>query len=165
MENTDMTISGTNLKASLRMLDKMGERNLEQLRESAPEQTERLEKLGNLLSNEDFAKQFAACADKEAAAKLFADHGFEITMEELEALMAQIKAIFQKLVENDGELSEEDLEMIAGGISESSIDSFLVGFFGVIGAAVGTIICPGLGGYLGAVIGCAIGGYMAESDF
>ena len=65
MENTDMMISGTNLKASLRSMDKMGERNLEQLRESAPEQTERLEKLGNLLSNEDFAKQFAACADKD----------------------------------------------------------------------------------------------------
>ncbi len=80
-------------------------------------------------------------------------------------MLVQKMVICQKLVENDGELSEEDLEMIAGGISESSIDSFLVGFFGVIGAAVGTIICPGVGSYIGTAIGGAIGGYMAESDF
>lgn len=161
-----INVNQENLNASVRYLDKVGEANMEKLRESNPELAERLDKLGSLFGSEDFCKQLAACADKEAAAKLFADHGFEITMEELEALMAQIKGICRKLVENDGELSEEDLEMVAGGaISESTIDSFLVGFFSVIGAAIGTVICPGIGSYIGAAVGGAVGGYMAENDF
>ena len=75
------------LNASVRYLNKTGEANLEKLKAANHEEAERFAKLGELLSNEEFANQFVACADKEAAARLFADHDFAITMEELEEMM------------------------------------------------------------------------------
>ena len=150
------------LNASVRYLNKVGESNLEKMKVDAPELAQRFEKLGALLSNENFAKQFAACADKEAAAKLFADHDFEITLEEAGDLMTQIKTMAQKLIDNDGELQEEDLELVSGGWSWIRfLEIVCFTCITVSGAALGTIICPGVGSAIGAVIGAAIGNAIA----
>ena len=155
-------INHENLNGSLRMLDKMGEMQLQHMKETDPAAAEQMEKLGNLLSSEDFCKQFAACADNEAAAKLFADNGFAITAEQAEALMAQIKAIGQKLMDNDGELDEEDLEMIAGGASKEFLQEVMVVSGMGFGASVGSAICPGLGTVIGLFIGGWLAGWLAK---
>ena len=155
-------INRENLSASARMLDKMGEMNLQRMKEADPTAAEQMEKLGNLLSSEDFCKQFAACADNEAAAKLFADNGFAITAEQVEALMTQIKAIGQKLVDNDGELPEEDLEMIAGGSSKELLKEVMVVSGMGFGASVGSAICPGIGTIIGFFVGAWLAGRAAR---
>ena len=164
MEEFFMTkmINNENLSASVRMLDKMGEMQLQHMKENDPAAAEQMEKLSNLLSSEDFCKQFAACADNEAAAKLFADNGFALTAEQAEALMAQIKAIAQKLVDNDGELEEEDLEVIAGGASKELLKEVMVVSGMGFGASVGSAILPGVGSFLGWIIGTAAAAWLAK---
>ena len=158
-------INRENLNGSLRMLDKMGEMELQRMKENDPAAAEQMEKLGNLLGSEDFCKQFAACADNEAAAKLFADNGFAITAEQVEALMTQIKAIGQKLVDNDGELPEEDLEMIAGGAAkknEGALKGIMYTSGGIFGLSLGSAILPGVGSFIGWMIGTAAAAWLAR---
>ena len=153
------TINQNNLNASLRMLDKMGKASLEQLKATDPQQGERLEQLNSLLKNEDFCQKFIACAHKQEAARLFADYGLTLTETELEGLISQIRTITQKLLDNDGELSEEHLEQIAGGWSWGSFFAALasgVTFAGTGGAIVGSTI-PGIGTVVGGLIGAVVG--------
>ena len=155
------TINQDNLNASLRMLDKMGEANLEQLKRTDPALAERMEQLGALSRNEDFCKQFLSCPDKQAAVRLFADHGLVLTEDEVEMLALQINSLTKKLMENDGTLSEEELEQISGG---NLLDGICYGTagglaFAAAGAAIGTLFCPGLGSIIGAVIG-GLGGAL-----
>ena len=151
------------LNASVRYLNKTGEANLEKLKAANHEEAERFAKLGELLSNESFAKQFVACADKEAAAKLFADHDFAITMEELEDLIVQIKTLRQQLLNNDGELSEDALEMVAGGFNwKGFLEGLFVSYTTVLGTLIGTAICPGAGTVVGAAAGALVGGLILE---
>ena len=154
------------MNASLRMLDKMGEMTLHHMKETDPAAAEQLEKLGNLFNNEDFCKQFVACENKETAAKLFADNGFAITMEQVEALMTQLKAIGQKLVDNDGQLTEVDLEMIAGGegagLTKGAAEGLMFGSGAVAGACIGSAICPGLGTFIGFILGVCGAAWLAK---
>jgi predicted ribosomally synthesized peptide with nif11-like leader len=152
------------LNASVRYLNKVGEANLEKMRAADHEEAERFAKLGELLSNEAFAQQFVACADKEAAAKLFAAQGFEITMEELEDLIVQIKNLRQQLLNNDGELSEDALEIVAGGFNwKGLLQGLFVSYTTVLGTLIGTAICPGLGTVLGTAAGAIVGGLILDS--
>ena len=108
-----ITIKQDNLNASIRMLEKMGEANTEQIKLMDVALGERMEQLGALSSNEDFCKQFDACPDKQAAVRLFADHGLVLTEDEVEMLALQINSLAKKLMENDGTLSEEELEIFS----------------------------------------------------
>ena len=158
-------INQEHLNASLRFLDKQGEATLEQAKLTNPELAEKLEKLGTLLQNEDFCQQLFACADNQAAVKLFGDNGLVLTEEEVDVLFLQIRTLVKKLLDNNGELSEEDLEQIAGG-------GWLGAFLGVIGgasagfsaAAIGSLITialvnmvPGIGPAIGFAIVGAVG--------
>ena len=151
-------INQEKLNASLRMLDKMGAMNLERLKETDPEQAKKQEKLGILFENEDFCKQYAACTEIPVAVKLFADHGLELTESEVEAMTAQYHAIARRLIENDGELTDEDLDMISGGWS------WMGAFLGLVagasaGAGVGWVFGgPWAGAAVGAIIGIFVGG-------
>ena len=155
-------INQDSLNASLRFLDKMGQANAEILKQTDPEQGERMEKLGALLTNEDFCQKFIACTTKQEAYKLFADNGSDLTEEEINGLALQLKALTQKLIENNGELSEEDLEQIAGGANiKSAITTLFVAPAGIgvaagVGAAIGSVI-PGLGTAAGALVGGVLG--------
>ena len=153
------TINQDNLNATLRMLNKMGEANLEQLKNTNHEQAEQVEKLGILLSNEDFCKQFVTSPDKQTAVQLFADHGLVLTEEDVTVLANQIRSIVQKLMDNDGSLSEADLEQIAGGFSVGgSLMGTIVGT--LIGAVIGSICCPGLGTAAGVAAAIGIAGAL-----
>ena len=155
-------INQDSLNASLRFLDKMGQANAEMLKQTDPEQGERIEKLGALLANEDFCQKFIACTTKQEAYKLFADNGSDLTEEEINGLALQLKALTQKLIENDGELSEEDLEQIAGGGTvEVALTTLFVAPAGIgaaagVGALIGSVI-PGLGTAVGALVGGMLG--------
>ena len=153
------TINQDNLNATLRILDKMGEANLEQLKSTDPALAERMEQLSTLLSREDFMKQFVACPDKQAAVQLFADHGLVLTEEDVTVLANQIQSIVQKLMDNDGSLSEADLEQIAGGFSfGGSLLGTVVGT--LIGSCIAGFLCPGLGLAVAVAAACGIGGAL-----
>lgn len=147
----NQSINQNNLKATLRMLDKMGEASVEQMKYSNPAQAEQMEKLGALLSDESFRTAFLSCADKQAAVQLFADHGLTLTAKEVELLVLQIKTIAQKLLDNNGELSEEDLEQINGGSWLEGVPAGIVG--ALAGGAMGSCVCPVVGTIIGALIG------------
>ena len=154
-------INQEKLNASLRMLDKMGEQNLELMKVTDPQQAHRLEQLGTLFGNEDFCQQFVSCPDAQTAVTLFADHGFLLSEEEAAALMVYIKDIAARLIENDGELSEEELELISGGAAMGGIMGTICG--GLLGFALGFLFgCPGIGAVIGASIGASIGGFSTD---
>ncbi len=155
------TINQEKLNGTLRFLEKQGEVNLEMMRESDPATAERVDKLVSLFKNEEFDKQLVACSDNQAVVKLFAENGVEMTEEDAEATMAYIKGLVQKLMENDGELSEEELEMVAGGWSGwgtfwASVGSLAFGGF-CMGASWGTLPGMAIGVVAGAVVGAIVG--------
>ena len=74
-----------------------------------------MEKLSPLWENEEFVKALAAAESEEAALKLFADNGVDITTEELSEIKANATS--------QGELGEEDLEDVAGGVVLSTLSA------------------------------------------
>lgn len=154
------------LNANLRMVDKQGEMNLEKLRWEDSAVAEKIEKMGELLKDEQFAKTFLAVDSAEEAVALFAGRGVEISEDEVGALAKQIATLSQKLVQNGGELDEDDLERIVGGAwsGEDAVTGAGVGL--LVGGVIGGIICPGLGSIVGIVggagIGTAIGGVVSS---
>ena len=108
-------INQENLNASMRLLSSMSEMGLNQLREIDPEAAKRQEQMNALFEDQDFVNKFMACEEKEAMIQLCAEYGCVMTMEELDALLVQVHGTLKKLVDNDGELTEEDLEQVAGG--------------------------------------------------
>ena len=171
------TINQENLNSTLRFLEKMGEVQLEQLKVTDPQQAENMEKLGALFTNEEFCQQFLRSANQQEAVQLFADHGFDLTVDQIDRLVLQLNGLMKKLMENDGVLSEEDLEQIAGGANTAAgivggLSGVPVGF--MAGATAGSVICPGIGTLIGAIIGGVLGGLgvglgcglgMDEDDF
>lgn len=63
------------------------------------------EKLKNLMEDPAFQEAFSKTASAEEASALLAQHGIQITPEELTAALAQ----------PEGELSENELDEVAGG--------------------------------------------------
>ena len=114
-------INQENLNATMQYVEKVSENALNQLRETDPEAAKRLEQMNALFNDEDFMNKFIACDEKEDMIRLCAEHGFVMTMDELDGLLAQTKGMLQKLVDNDGKLTEEDLEQVAGGIFDTAI--------------------------------------------
>ena len=154
------TINQEKLNASIRFLNKKGEACLEQMRLENPEAANYMEKMGNLFKNEEFCLKFYDCKDLQSAVALFVENGVEMTEEGVKALIDYVKAIIKKLRENDGELTEEDLEQVAGGGWGGAFLGGLLGF--VVGAIVGgiaaTIYCgPGFGTLVGIGIGAGVG--------
>ena len=49
----------------------------------------------------------------------------EMSEEELDTVLAQVSSLVKKMAHNDGQLTEEDLEQVAGGISYSRIGAVL----------------------------------------
>ena len=155
------TVNPEKLNASLRYLDKLGEMNLHQLQETDPEQAKKLEKLSALFLCEDFRNQLAACTDKQTAVRLFAENDFPLTEEEATELNALYYSIAKKLVDNDGELNEEDLEQICGGAILGGIAGGILG--GLLGCAVGFIFGgPGTGVVIGIIVGVIVGGFFTD---
>ena len=65
------------------------------------------EKLNELLEDPQFVDALSTTKSAEDMARLLGEYGVNVTAEELEGLVASVPAT--------GELSEEDLEAVAGG--------------------------------------------------
>ena len=157
------TINQDNLNASLRFLEKQGEISMAQLKEADLQQAEKLEGMAVLFRSEEFCKQFLACPDKQTAVQLFADNGFSMTEEEVEVMFLLVNTFSQKLLDNNGELSEEDLEMVAGGNIGMKLFGWVAGGIagGVLGLTIGSLLCvliPPLSFAVGAGVATAVGG-------
>ena len=175
-----------NMQNTARMLQKRNEIILEQARLEG-ELPASVEKYLELMNHESFAQEFVNCASEEAVKELFDRNGINFTAEEIDAILCGIGTLMQKVEENNGELSEEDLEQVAGGWS---FKTFLVGLVtGIVAGAVmaagaiaicasvaasggGTLgITPiiaakviGLGAAAGAAVGAATGAALGVYD-
>lgn len=85
--------------------------------------------------------------DREAKLQVIKDHGLDFTKEEfIETCKEQAELIYKE----DGELTDEGLEMVSGG-----------GFFGaILGGAIGTAIGTAGGAVAGGVVGTVGGGIL-----
>ena len=70
----------------------------------------------DFLEDSAFADQFVACENVEAVQALFKTHGVELTLEEVEGMGRFIKEEAAKQY-SEGELSDEDMEQVAGGVA------------------------------------------------
>lgn len=87
--------------------------------------TEQLEKLKEYLSDENNAKALLALETTAEVQKKLAENGIDIS----EADIERIKALAAK--REDGELSEEDLENVAGGIVDEILE-LITSFFNLV---------------------------------
>ena len=109
-----------------------------------------IEKMQELFSNEELAKEILNIEKAEDAQAWFSDHGVELTMDELNAFASVLNKIGSgELTEEqlkraaDGEMNEEELAQIAGGadIDGVTIYSCLVG--GSVGGVVSGLLIGG----------------------
>ena len=147
------------LRASLRFLDKQGEMTVEMLKANGQD-VSKAEKLEELFKDEDFVKELAPTSNAAEAQAVFAAHGLELTAEEVKGISQQCAGCIKKLEENDGELSESDLEQICGGASVAGnlVQGAMYGAYGgAFLACVLTPIFPGIGTFVGYFVGELIG--------
>ena len=137
-----------NMKNTAYMLEKRSNMMLEQAR-TEEKVSPVVEKFMELLKDEAFVKDFANCASAEAMKELLDQNGVDFSMEEIDSLLIGIGTLALKLEENNGELSEEELEMIAGGFSWTAFWAGLGG--GMLMAAV----CIGCAAAMGFTSGAA----------
>lgn len=92
-----------------------------------------------------------------------ANNGVELTEEELDIVLLQIKAVTKKLLDNGGVLSEEELKQIAGG---GWLGATFLGYafipLGVTLGVMASLCVPVLAPVAGAIIG---GGAVAAGYF
>jgi hypothetical protein len=94
------------------------------------------QRLIDLVQNEEFTSKLENAKTDEQILNLLSQYEIEMTMEELaDAKNAGRKLLEEQKIQTDGELSEETLEQVAGGIRWSR---FLVGsLICAAGAATG----------------------------
>ncbi len=92
------------------------------------------ELLKDILSDADFVKSLAALENPEDVQAALKEKGVELTLEDIAAI--------QNILENsnEGELSEDDLENVAGG---SLTIMAAIGIAGIISAAFGAAVTLG----------------------
>ena len=75
-------------------------------------------KITDLLKDEGFAAAVFSAENSEAVQKLFADKGVDISVAEIEAL----GKLLSGSEPDEGELDEDDLEQVAGGVGVATFD-------------------------------------------
>lgn len=104
------------------------------------------EKIKALMEQEGFVEKMLACEEPEDVQKLFGDNGVELSLEDVKA----IGKALDRMDAQSGELAEEDLQEVAGGVAISSvIIGTIATIVGTAGAAVGF-------GVTGGAIGGAV---------
>jgi hypothetical protein len=103
-------------------------------------------KISKLFHDEGFQKEAENCKTMEDFQALFTAHGVEISLEETIELISQIAE--KKKQQDDGEISEEALENVAGGL--------------VLTGAAAVAACVGIGVVsVGVAAGAAYVAYQA----
>lgn len=108
------------------------------------------EQINMLFEKPEIQQQVSGLTDPEDIRKVLVDNGVELTSEEMNEVLLSIGETIANLVP-EGELSEDDLEDVAGGGFSMML---------VLGAG-STTFCAVAGGLIGvaAVAGLAYGGY------
>lgn len=83
---------------------------------------ERFVKLQELLTNEEVAKKLLPLSAEEASSVLASEYGINFTVEELTDIMLGIRDSINE--GENGELSADDLDQVAGGGKGSSAYNF-----------------------------------------
>ena len=81
---------------------------------------ERVSKLKELITNEDFARELFGKQTAEEAQALLKDNGVEFTLDEVNQIGDGIR-IIAKSQAAGGELSEDDLKSVSGGVDMGDI--------------------------------------------
>ena len=97
------------------------------------------EKLNALLADPAFYEEGKNVASVEDFVELLRKHDVELTVEEADAVLAQLGMLIEQ---QNGELSEDDLEGVSGGIAKLIIGGLAVT---IRGAAAGAVFGAGLG--------------------
>jgi len=97
------------------------------------------EKLNALLADPAFYQEGKDVTSVEDFVELLKKHDVELTVEEADAVLAQLGML---IAQQNGELSEDDLDNVAGGIVKILIGGLAVT---VKGAAAGAVLGAGLG--------------------
>ena len=156
-----MSNKAENMKNTFYALEKRNSMMLEQARAKG-EVSPAVEKFVELLKDEAFVKDFANCASAEAVKELLDRNGVDFSMEEIDSILIGIGTLVQKLEENDGELSEEELEMIAGGFCWTSFWAGIGGGILVAAACVGAFLAvAGTGGAAAPAVAAGIAKVIA----
>ena len=95
---------------------------------------ERFIKLQELLSNEETARSLLPLSAEEATNVLASEYGIDFTVEELNDIMLGIRDSIKE--RENGELSADDLDQVAGGGKGSSAYNFGKSVGGAVPAAV-----------------------------
>jgi hypothetical protein len=154
-----------NLKNAAYMLEKRSQMMLQQAKADGTVSPAE-EKFIELMKHESFVREFSNCTSFEAAKELLERNGVDMPMEELQSILTAAANILIKLEENNGELTDEDLEQVAGGWSwggffkglliGAAVAALMVGAavltLGSLGTA-GPIIVVAAGGVLGGIVG------------
>ena len=97
---------------------------------------ENKEKLQQLMQDEEFLKKILVLETPEEVQGAFKENGVDISIEDLE----KIKELIKKSMNENYELTEEELEEIIGGsvdLLDLIIKPIVTAFFGVLGTAIG----------------------------
>ena len=157
-------VNQENLKASARMLEKRKDMILEQA--NMEELDEQSRKIIELESDETFTKELMNCGSAEKVQALFKENGVNLSMEQVNDLLKSVGELILKLDQNDGELTDDELEQISGGWSWlgalKGIGAGLAAALVVIGAAALIIGTEGMATpFIAAAIGTSsVGGVI-----
>ena len=118
---------------------------------------EMLEKIGEVLENEDVRRALQDAANAEEIVKVFAEQGVELDLD-----AAQVVAERVRKFKDDGELTEEEMELVAGG--RGGWKKFWNGCKAVAATAIGCVVGGGItaaSGGTGVVGGVMVGSAIA----
>ena len=157
-----------NMKNTAYMLEKRSGMMVERARMDGT-LTPAEEKLVEHLEDKAFVQKLLNCGSAEAVKNLMDQNCIDIAMEEIQSMLAMIGTLAQKLEENDGELSDEELETVAGGWSwMGALVGAVAGFIAALCVVAAAVVLEGvsfgtatpliLAG--GAVVGGAIIGVL-----
>lgn len=162
-------VDGEKLKASIRMLEKKSNAMLEEA-QFIGEIDPIIEKAIQLIKDEAFKEKFLLCENSQSIQKLFEENGAPLLMEDVEDIVNAVGLTVIKTVENNGELSDEELEQISGGwgwfknLAKSAKGALIGAVSGVVlgaiyaGVCIASIACPAVGVAVAAAAFCLIAG-------
>ena len=152
------------LKASVRTLEKRKEIMLEQAKTDELDKTS--EKIVTLFEEPNFQKKLFDCGSVNEIKMLCSENGLDLSEDMITEMLKSTGELLLSIEKNDGELTEGELEQIAGGWS---LKGFLVGFaagalivatgliYGVVTMGTGGVGGVAIAGAIGAVLGTGVG--------
>lgn len=116
---------------------------------------EKIDLINAMMEKSEVQEKAKQCKDAAELQQLFAENGVDLTVDEVEAFLSELtESVMSKICENQ-ELSEDDLDNVAGGLGSVAaailaLGSTPVGPWIIAGAVVvglGALIIGGINGY------------------